>query len=205
MLGSITHEGGLVHHAHFKTWRKHYNLAMCKMTHSVPKVIFLQAAEFYSVRSKNYKNGHKNIFGLSVVLELKVKNSTFLTFKVILFFYVKNPPNPSLFFIEEYKNGNFYYCHILITLIFNVVVFLKEDPILNRKAKNIFMAIFVVHWSYLLTTKLSCLQKNNFGHTKQAASRRRRSIRAYPFTTLGLHCPKEFLFQRSAAGILGIY
>ena len=29
------------------------------------------------------------------------------------------------------------------------------------------MAIFVVLWSYLLTTKLSCLQKNNFGHTKE--------------------------------------
>ena len=28
------------------------------------------------------------------------------------------------------------------------------------------MAFFVVLWSYLLTTKLSCLQKNNFGHTK---------------------------------------
>ena len=28
------------------------------------------------------------------------------------------------------------------------------------------MAIFVVLWSCLLTTKLSCLQKNNFGHTK---------------------------------------
>ena len=27
------------------------------------------------------------------------------------------------------------------------------------------MAIFTVLWSYLLTTKLSCLQKNNFGHT----------------------------------------
>ena len=27
------------------------------------------------------------------------------------------------------------------------------------------MAIFVVLWSYLLTTKLNCLQKNNFGHT----------------------------------------
>ena len=29
------------------------------------------------------------------------------------------------------------------------------------------MAIFVVLWSYLLTTKLMCLQKNNFGHTKE--------------------------------------
>ena len=27
------------------------------------------------------------------------------------------------------------------------------------------MAIFVVLWSYLLTTKLRCLQKNNIGHT----------------------------------------
>ena len=27
------------------------------------------------------------------------------------------------------------------------------------------MAIFIVLWSCLLTTKLSCLQKNNFGHT----------------------------------------
>ena len=35
-----------------------------------------------------------------------------------------------------------------------------------QQAKNIFMVIFVVLWPYLLTTKLSCLQKNNFGHTK---------------------------------------
>ena len=31
------------------------------------------------------------------------------------------------------------------------------------------MVIFVVLWSYLLTTKLSCLQKNNFGHTNEGA------------------------------------
>ena len=35
------------------------------------------------MRSKNYKKGHKNILGLSVVLESNVKNSTILTFKVI--------------------------------------------------------------------------------------------------------------------------
>ena len=29
------------------------------------------------------------------------------------------------------------------------------------------MAVFVVLWPYLLTTKLSCLRKNNFGHTIQ--------------------------------------
>ena len=28
------------------------------------------------------------------------------------------------------------------------------------------MAIFVVLWSYLLSTKLSCLQKKNFWHTR---------------------------------------
>ena len=28
------------------------------------------------------------------------------------------------------------------------------------------MDVFIVLWSCLLTTKLSCLQKNNFGHTK---------------------------------------
>ena len=50
----------------------------------------------------DYENIHKTIFGLSVVLELKVENSTILTFKVI--FYAKNWPNPShFFFIEEYK------------------------------------------------------------------------------------------------------
>ena len=31
--------------------------------------------------------------------------------------------------------------------------------------KNIFMAIFIVLWSYLFTNELSCLQKNKSGHT----------------------------------------
>ena len=38
------------------------------------------------------------------------------------------------------------------------------------KAKNISMAVFVVFWPYLLTTKLSCLQKNNFEHTNTYVS-----------------------------------
>ena len=39
------------------------------------KLIFLQASEFSGeyARPKNYENGHENIFGLYVVLELKVK------------------------------------------------------------------------------------------------------------------------------------
>ena len=37
-------------------------------------------------------------------------------------------------------------------------------------SNKIFIAIFVVLWSYLLTTKLSCLQKNNFGHTMEYGS-----------------------------------
>ena len=53
------------------------------MFNSVPKVIFLQAAVFGGsyVRIKNYKNGHKNIFGLVVVLELKVETEKFLLLK----------------------------------------------------------------------------------------------------------------------------
>ena len=31
------------------------------------------------------------------------------------------------------------------------------------------MAVFIVLWPYLLTTKLRCLQKNNIEHTKQPA------------------------------------
>ena len=65
-----------------------YATAQLDYRFSVPKVIFLQAAEFSGsqVRLKNYENGHKNIFGLSVVLELKVENSKILTFKVIFLF-----------------------------------------------------------------------------------------------------------------------
>ena len=46
---------------------------------SMPKVIFLEEAEFSGsqVRPMNYENAHKNIFGLSVVLELKVENIKF--------------------------------------------------------------------------------------------------------------------------------
>ena len=33
-----------------------------------------------SARPKTYENGHENIFGLSVVLELKVKNNKVLSF-----------------------------------------------------------------------------------------------------------------------------
>ena len=40
------------------------------------------------VRLKKYENGNKNIFGLSVVLESEVKNSTIQTSKS--FFYVKS-------------------------------------------------------------------------------------------------------------------
>ena len=115
------------------------------------------------VRPKNYENGHEDIFGLSVVIESKVKNSKILTVKVIFLCQESTKSFSTFFFIEEYKmEGNFWYCYILITSIFNVVVVLKED---NWKAKNIFMAIFVVVWPYLLTTKLRCSQKNNIGHT----------------------------------------
>ena len=61
-------------------------------------------------RPKTYENGHKNIFGLSVVLELKVKKSTILTFKVIFLCqklglilvtkYIKNQSYPNMSVIK---------------------------------------------------------------------------------------------------------
>jgi hypothetical protein len=58
--------------------------SICKWTvssYSVPNVIFLQVPEFSGlVRPKNYENGHKNVFGLAVVLESKVENSKILSF-----------------------------------------------------------------------------------------------------------------------------
>ena len=53
----------------------------------------------FEVRLKNYENGHKNNFGLSVVLELKLENSKILTFKVIFLCQKFS----IVFFIEEYK------------------------------------------------------------------------------------------------------
>ena len=52
-----------------------YSTAYYAMYLSVPKVIFLQAAEFSGlvVRPKNYENDPENMFGLFVVLEFKVK------------------------------------------------------------------------------------------------------------------------------------
>jgi len=51
----------------------------------VTNVIFLQASGFGGewAGAGNYEGSHKGVFGLSVVLELKVQNSVILTFKVI--------------------------------------------------------------------------------------------------------------------------
>ena len=70
-----------------------------------------------------YHYGHRNIFGVLVVLELKVKNSTILTFKVI-FLYQKLAES-FLFFTEEYykKGDKLYHYHILINLILNVLCY----------------------------------------------------------------------------------
>ena len=61
--------------------------------------------------------------------ELKVENSIILTFKVI-FLCQKSTKSFSTFFLLRNikKEINFCYCHILITLIFNVVVFPKRGP-----------------------------------------------------------------------------
>ena len=64
---------------------------LCNLYVSVTRLIFLQAASLVVNKQVDYENGHTNIFGLLVVLELKVENSTILNFKVneifLIFFH----------------------------------------------------------------------------------------------------------------------
>ena len=45
------------------------------------------------------------------------------------------------------------------------MLFSTFDSKSTKRPKIFCMAIFIVLWPYLLTTKLRCLQKNNIGHT----------------------------------------
>ena len=49
-----------------------------------------------------FENSHQKIFGFTVVLELKFKNSTIQTFKVI---FLGQKLAKYYFFMEEYKKG----------------------------------------------------------------------------------------------------
>ena len=66
------------------------------------KVVFLQAAEFNGelLRQKKKENIHKNIFGLTVVLELKVE-----TFKVIFLCQKSTESFSILFSLKNIKKG----------------------------------------------------------------------------------------------------
>ena len=82
---------------------------------SVSKVVvFVQAAEFSGHKQVATDNGRVFFFSL-VILELKVKNQA--------------KPSQS-FFIKEYKKkeSNFYYGHIFIIFISNVVCFTERGP-----------------------------------------------------------------------------
>ena len=48
-----------------------------------------------------------------------------------------------------------------------IVLFLTFNSKTTEGPKY-FKAVFIVLWPHLLTTKLRCLLKNNFGHTNQA-------------------------------------
>ena len=52
----------------------------------------------------DYEKGHRNIFDLSVVLEVKVENCTILIFKVI-FLCQKLAESFWFFFMEKYRKG----------------------------------------------------------------------------------------------------
>ena len=60
------------------------------------------------------------------------------------------------------------------------------------------MAVFIVLWSYLLTTKLRCLQKKNIGHTnvpsKPSSRRIAKQLCAAEFTTLDFLNGFDFVY-----------
>ena len=53
-----------------------------------------------------------------------------------------------------------------MTLKVRIVPFLMWNSKTTERPNIFVKAIFIVLWSCLFTTKLSCLQKNKFGHTK---------------------------------------
>ena len=52
-----------------------------------------------------------------------------------------------------------------MTLKVRIVLFLTLNSENDWKTKKVFLAIFIVLWSCLFTTKLGCLQKDKFDHT----------------------------------------
>ena len=128
------------------------------------------------------------MFGLSVILELKVK-VIFLrerltqSLRIFLkFFSLKNIK----------KESNFCYFHTLITLILMCSVPKRGPNFIITERPKIFMTVFIVLWPYLLTTKLRCLQKNNIGHTKL-------TVLIYTVTAALLHaCNKKHPIALSA-------
>ena len=114
--------------------------------------------------------------GLSVVLEYKVeKLGLLLVTKCIENQSYQNMPiiKVGLLFLyssmkkNQKDSANFW--HRKMTLKIRIGLFLTFDSKMTERPKNIFMDIFIVLWPYLLTTKLSCLQKNKSGQTKCTA------------------------------------
>ena len=118
------------------------------------------------VRPKNCENSKKNIFDLTVVLELKVKIWPNFT-KQSTLYVIQSYPSMSII-----KIGLLFQYPSMkkikkIRLIFDIEKWLWMSElccfwplILNRpKAKNNFSVVFIVHWPYLLTNKLRCLKK----------------------------------------------
>ena len=60
---------------------------------------------------------------------------------------------------------NFWHRKMTLKVRIVLVLTFSFNSKMTEIQKNVFMAVFVVLWPYLLTTKLSFLKKNNFGHT----------------------------------------
>ena len=67
------------------------------------------------------------------------------------------------------------------------------------------MAVFIVLWPYLLTTKLRCLQKNNIVHTKQLNLSHRKQVQLSAINfTITAETSRKMIWLRSQARVGGI-
>ena len=135
----------------------------------------LSLAEFTDkwARQKVYENSHKKFLGICLDLVWNVKCSTILIFKVI---FLWQKMAESFWFFFHWRiwkcESKFYFLHILKTLIFHVLNFLKMCPNFDFDTKLsqvhrtflwLFSQTFGLAYSPVNSAKLSCSSEVSLG------------------------------------------
>ena len=107
------------------TWQFGNLARNAELTFNFGNFQFLQLSIFATFNFGNFQKIHKKSpYTLYNSYQGKIAN-------FYNFVDRKNPPFSACMDLAIKKESHFYYCHILITLIFKVIVFLKEGPIFN--------------------------------------------------------------------------